>query len=45
MRALTTHPIFSMVQFSLLRGLPLGRLSIVITKTSTIRLEIPQVLL
>jgi hypothetical protein len=32
------RPIFSMFQFSLLRGLPLGPLSIIIPKASTIRL-------
>jgi len=30
---ITTHPIFSMVQLSISRGLPLGHLSIVISKT------------
>lgn len=34
-----THPIFSMVQLSILRVLPLGRLSIVIAKASTIWLR------
>jgi len=30
---ITTHPIFSMVQLSISRGLPLGHLSIAIPKT------------
>lgn len=34
-----THPIFSMVQLSILRVLPLGSLSIIITKALTIRLR------
>ena len=33
------HPIFSMVQFSILRGLPLGRLSTAIPKVSIIGLK------
>jgi hypothetical protein len=33
---------FSMVWLSILRSLPLGRLSIIIPKTSTIWLKIPQ---
>ena len=33
------HPIFSMVLLSILRGLPLGRLSIIMPKTSTIWLK------
>jgi len=32
------HPIFSMVWLYTLRGLPLGRLSIIVPKASTIRL-------
>lgn len=34
-----THPIFSMVQLSILRVLPLGSLSMIITKASTIWLR------
>lgn len=34
-----THPIFSMVQLSILRVLPLGRLSIIVPKASTIWLK------
>ena len=37
----TTHPIFSMVYLSILRGLPLGHLSIIIPKVSTIWLRNP----
>ena len=35
----TIHPIFSMIYLSISRGLPLGRLSIVIPKASTIWLR------